>query len=110
MGRKTSGTGCRRRCRRGSSGTTLKLYVIDASKVAQDVGLRGRTNTVLQTCFFALSGVLPRDRAIEQIKYSIRKTYGRRGEEIVQKNFQAVDGTLDRLFPVAIPQALTSRF
>ncbi|MFL5256881.1 MAG: pyruvate:ferredoxin (flavodoxin) oxidoreductase [Rhodopila sp.] len=88
----------------------LKLYVIDASKVAQDVGLRGRTNTVLQTCFFALSGVLPRDRAIEQIKYSIRKTYGRRGEDVVQRNFQAVDGTLDRLFPVTIPAEPTSRF
>jgi pyruvate-ferredoxin/flavodoxin oxidoreductase len=84
----------------------LKLYVIDASKVAQDVGLRGRTNTVLQTCFFALSGVLPRGRAIEQIKYSIRKTYGRRGEDVVQRNFQAVDGTLDRPFPVTWTLAL----
>ncbi len=58
----------------------LRLFVIDASKVAADVGLRGRTNTVLQTCFFALSGVLPRERAIAEIKNSIRKTYGRRGE------------------------------
>jgi pyruvate-ferredoxin/flavodoxin oxidoreductase len=88
----------------------LKLFVIDASRVALDVGLRGRTNTVLQTCFFALSGVLPRERAIEQIKYSIKKTYGRRGEEVVQKNFQAVDATLDRLFPVTIPAEPSSPF
>ncbi|HME22526.1 MAG TPA: pyruvate:ferredoxin (flavodoxin) oxidoreductase [Acetobacteraceae bacterium] len=88
----------------------MKLFVIDASKVAQDVGLRGRTNTILQTCFFALSAVLPRDRAIEQIKYSIKKTYGRRGEEVVRKNFQAVDATLDRLFEVTIPAAPSSRF
>jgi pyruvate-ferredoxin/flavodoxin oxidoreductase len=88
----------------------LKLFVIDASRVALDVGLRGRTNTVLQTCFFALSGVLPRERAIEQIKYSIKKTYGRRGEDVVQKNFQAVDATLDRLFPVTIPAEASSPF
>lgn len=86
----------------------LKLYVIDASRVAAEVGLRGRTNTVLQTCFFALSNVLPRDRAIEQIKRSIRKSYGRLGEDVVQRNFQAVDDTLDRLFAVPVPAAATS--
>ena len=88
----------------------LTLFVIDASRVALDVGLRGRTNTVLQTCFFALSGVLPRERAIEQIKYSIKKTYGRRGEDVVQQNFQAVDATLDRLFRVTIPAEASSPF
>jgi pyruvate-ferredoxin/flavodoxin oxidoreductase len=83
----------------------LKLFTIDASKVAADVGLRGRTNTVLQTCFFALSGVLPRDRAIAEIKKAIKKTYGRRGEDVVKRNFQAVDDTLARLFEVTVPAA-----
>jgi pyruvate-ferredoxin/flavodoxin oxidoreductase len=88
----------------------LRLFVIDASKVAVDVGLRGRTNTILQTCFFALSGVLPRERAIEQIKHSIEKTYGRRGAEVVKRNFQAVDDTLDRLFEVTVPSAPSSNW
>jgi pyruvate-ferredoxin/flavodoxin oxidoreductase len=86
----------------------MHLFVIDASKVAADVGLRGRTNTVLQTCFFALSGVLPRERAIAEIKQSIKKTYGKRGEEVVSRNFQAVDDTLARLFEVRIPETPTS--
>ncbi len=86
----------------------LRLFVIDASGVAQDVGLRGRTNTVLQTCFFAISGVLPRDQAIAQIKQSIRKTYGDKGEAVVQANFQAVDGTLARLFKVKVPATASS--
>ena len=75
----------------------LRFYVIDASKVAREVGLGVRTNTVLQTCFFAISGVLPREAAIEHIKQSIKKTYGRKGEAVVRKNFAAVDGTLARL-------------
>ena len=62
----------------------LRLFVIDASRVAQEVGLRGRTNTVLQTCFFAISGVLPRDKAIEHIKHAIRKTYGGKGDAVVE--------------------------
>ena len=81
----------------------LRFFVIDASKVAQDVGLRGRTNTVLQTCFFAISGVMPQEEAISHIKASIRKTYGRRGEDVVRRNFQAVDDTLARLFEVPSP-------
>lgn len=88
----------------------LRFFVIDASGVAQEADLRGRTNTVLQTCFFAISGVLPRDQAIEQIKQSIRKTYGRRGEAVVQRNFRAVDSTLARLFEVTVPAEATSRF
>ena len=88
----------------------LRFFVIDASKVAQDVGLRGRTNTVLQTCFFAISGVMPQEEAISHIKASIRKTYGRRGEEVVRRNFQAVDDTLARLFEVRLPLNATSRF
>src|SRR5207248_6943582 len=72
----------------------LRLFVIDATRVAQEVGLKNRANTVLQTCFFALSGVLPRDRAIERIKQAIRKSYGAKGEAIVQQNFKAVDAAL----------------
>ena len=81
----------------------LRFFVIDATKVAQEVGLKKRTNTVLQTCFFALSGVLPREEAIEQIKKSIRKTYESKGEEVVQQNFRAVDDTLSRLHQVTVP-------
>ncbi len=88
----------------------LKFFVIDANKVAQEVGLKNRTNTVLQTCFFAISGVLPHAQAIEQIKKSIRKTYGSKGEEVVRKNFKAVDDTLSRLCEVAVPAKATSRF
>jgi pyruvate-ferredoxin/flavodoxin oxidoreductase len=86
----------------------LRFFVVDASKVAQDVGLRGRTNTVLQTCFFAISGVLPKDEAIRQIKESISKSYGDKGEEVVRRNFQAVDDTLSRLFEVKVPDKVTS--
>jgi pyruvate-ferredoxin/flavodoxin oxidoreductase len=86
----------------------LRLFVIDASRVAQEVGLRGRTNTVLQTCFFAISGVLPRDRAIAHIKQAISKTYRSKGEAVVQANFRAVDETLARLFEVTVPGAATS--
>ena len=88
----------------------LRFFVIDATKVAQEVGLKNRTNTVLQTCFFAISGVLPRDEAIAQIKDSIRKTYGAKGEEVVQQNFKAVDGTLSRLHEVHVPAEATSTF
>ena len=68
----------------------------------------GRINTIMQTCFFALSGVLPREEAIEQIKYTIKKTYGRKGEEVVQKNIAAVDQTLANLFEVKVPAQVTS--
>ena len=88
----------------------LRFFVIDASKVALDVGLKGRANTVLQTCFFAISGVLPQEQAIRHIKASIKKTYGRRGEEVVRRNFQAVDDTLARLSEVRLPPEATSHF
>jgi pyruvate-ferredoxin/flavodoxin oxidoreductase len=88
----------------------LRFFVIDASKVAQDVGLRGRTNVILQTCFFAISGVLPQEVAIRHIKTAIRKSYGKRGEDVVRRNFQAVDDTLARLFEVKLPAAVTSDF
>ena len=86
----------------------LKFYVIDAISVAKATGMGARINTIMQTCFFALSGVLPREEAIEQIKYTIKKTYGRKGEEVVQKNIAAVDQTLANLFEVKVPAQVTS--
>jgi pyruvate-ferredoxin/flavodoxin oxidoreductase len=88
----------------------LKVFVIDANKVARDTGMGTRTNTIMQTCFFGISGVLPREQAIERIKYSIRKTYGKKGEEIVRKNFEAVDHTMSRLCEVKVPNEVTSTF
>ncbi len=81
----------------------LHVYVIDASKVAADSGMRGRTNTVLQACFFALAGVLPRDEAIAQIKKSIQKTYAKKGDDVVQMNFKAVDNSLVNLHEISVP-------
>jgi len=80
----------------------LKFYVIDANKVARDSGMGNRINTVMQVCFFALAGVLPRDEAIAKIKKAIEKTYGKKGAEIVRMNLQAVDNTLDNLFEVNV--------
>jgi pyruvate-ferredoxin/flavodoxin oxidoreductase len=81
----------------------LRLFVIDATQVAQSSGMGRRTNTVLQTCFFALSGVLPSDEAIAEIKKAITKTYGRKGDHIVKMNFAAVDAALAGLHEVALP-------
>jgi pyruvate-ferredoxin/flavodoxin oxidoreductase len=75
----------------------LRLYVVDAKRVAREAGLAGRVNTVLQTCFFSLSGVLPVQEAIAAIKHAIEKSYGRKGEEMVRRNFAAVDGALAAL-------------
>jgi pyruvate-ferredoxin/flavodoxin oxidoreductase len=86
----------------------LSFYVIDASKVALETGMGNRVNTILQTCFFALSGVLPRDQAIDKIKAAIKKTYSQKGEEVVIKNFAAVDQTLAHLYQVKVPQQVTS--
>ena len=86
----------------------LRLFVIDASAVAREVGLGAMTNTVLQTCFFAISGVLPRDAAIGHIKAAVRKTYAHKGQAVVDKNFAAVDGTLARLHEVAVPVGTAS--
>ena len=79
-----------------------RFFVIDATKVARDSGMGGRINTIMQVCFFALSGVLPKDEAIESIKDSIRKTYGKKGEEVVQMNLKAVDNTLAHLHEVPL--------
>jgi len=87
----------------------LKFYVIDALKIAQQAGMKGRINTVMQVCFFAISGVLPREDAISAIKHSIEKTYSKKGEEIVEMNLNAVDRTLENLFEVSVPTTVTSR-
>ncbi len=86
----------------------LRFFVIDGYKVARDAGMGNRINTIMQTCFFAISGVLPREDAIEAIKKAIQKTYGKRGEAVVQKNFEAVDATLAHLSQVSIPENVTS--
>jgi pyruvate-ferredoxin/flavodoxin oxidoreductase len=86
----------------------LKFYVIDGYHVAKETGMGVRINTIMQTCFFAISGVLPREEAIKCIKDSIKKAYGRKGEEIVKKNYAAVDQTLANLFEVKYPSKVTS--
>ncbi len=86
----------------------LKFYIIDGYEVAHKTGMGGRINTVMQTCFFAISGVLPRDEAIAEIKKSIEKTYGKRGDAVVQRNFEAVDQTLEHLFEIKVPQQANS--
>ncbi len=86
----------------------LEFYVIDATKVAQMANLGKRTNTVLQTCFFAISGVLPREEAIQKIKDAIVKSYSHKGDKIVKMNFKAVDTALAHLEKVAYPKEITS--
>ncbi|MDJ0618433.1 MAG: pyruvate:ferredoxin (flavodoxin) oxidoreductase [Calothrix sp. MO_192.B10] len=86
----------------------LKFYVINAYKVAREAGMGGRINTVMQVCFFALSGVLSKSEAIEQINNSIRKTYGKKGNEIVQMNLNAVSQALDHLYQVQVPSTVDS--
>jgi pyruvate-ferredoxin/flavodoxin oxidoreductase len=88
----------------------LKFYVIDAYDVAKETGMGVRINTIMQTCFFAISGVLPRDEAIDAIKHAIDKTYGKRGRIVVEKNFAAVDATLAHLYEVEVPDSVTSTF
>ncbi len=81
----------------------LKFYVIDAYKAAREANLGIRINTIMQTCFFAISGVLPKDTAITKIKEAIKKTYGKRGEAIVRMNYEAVDSALANLYEVTVP-------
>ena len=88
----------------------LKFYTINAYDVAEKTGMGSRVNTIMQTCFFAISGILPRDEAIHQIKKAIQKTYGKRGEAVVQQNFAAVDQSLANLFEVKVPGKVTSTF
>ncbi len=88
----------------------IEFYVIDGYKVAREAGMGSRINTIMQTCFFAISGVLEREEAIKQIKKSIKKTYGKRGEAVVEKNFAAVDRALAHLEKVELPAAASSDF
>src|SRR6185369_13796434 len=87
----------------------IKVYSINAYAVAKQNQLGNRTNTIMQTCFFAISGVLPRDEAIEKIKESIRKTYGKRGEPVVRQNFAAVDAALAHLHEVTVGELSLSQ-
>jgi pyruvate-ferredoxin/flavodoxin oxidoreductase len=87
----------------------LRFYVIDATSVARENGMGTRINTIMQTCFFALSGVLPKQEAIAQIKRAIEKTYRKKGKSVVEKNFQAVDATLDHLYEVSISGKVTAK-
>ncbi len=83
----------------------IHFYVIDATTVARDNGMSGRINTIMQTCYFALSGVLPREDAIKQIKKAIEKTYFKKGQKVIDQNFKAVDATLANMFEVSYPKA-----
>jgi pyruvate-ferredoxin/flavodoxin oxidoreductase len=86
----------------------IKFYVIDATKVAREANLGTRLNTILQACFFSISGILPHDDAIERIKKAIQKTYGHKGDKVVQMNFNAVDKAEENLFKVDYPKAVSS--
>ena len=86
----------------------LRFFIVDATEAAREANLKSRTNTILQTCFFAISGVLPRDEAIARIKQSIEKSYGAKGKRVVERNFAAVDGALVRLKEVTVPDEATS--
>jgi pyruvate-ferredoxin/flavodoxin oxidoreductase len=87
----------------------LKLYIIDADQVAKETGMAGRINTIMQTCFFAISGVLPKDVAISHIKKAIEKTYYKKGKAVIEQNFKAVDQTLEHLYEVQVPASSTAK-
>jgi pyruvate-ferredoxin/flavodoxin oxidoreductase len=86
----------------------LKVFTIDAAAVAREAGMGNRINTIMQTCYFAISGVLPREEAIEHIKRAIEKTYAKRGPEVVKRNFRAVDQALAHLHQLLVPLAVTA--
>ena len=88
----------------------LKFYTINAVEVARATGMGQRINTVMQTCFFAISNILPKDEAIAQIKAAIKKTYSKKGDAVVQKNYAAVDASLEHMFEVKYPDHVTSKF
>ena len=87
----------------------MKFFIVDAYKIAGETGMGARINTIMQTCFFAISNIFPREQAISLIKDSIKKTYGAKGDKIVQMNFDAVDKTLANLFEVKVPEKVTSK-
>jgi pyruvate-ferredoxin/flavodoxin oxidoreductase len=86
----------------------LDFYTIDAYEVARQTNMGTRINTIMQTCFFAISGILPKDQAIEEIKKSIKKTYGKRGEAVVKQNYAAVDSALENMYKIDVPEKVTS--
>jgi pyruvate-ferredoxin/flavodoxin oxidoreductase len=86
----------------------LKFYIIDAYDVAEKTKMGVRINTIMQTCFFSISGVLPKDEAIEEIKKYIKKTYGKRGEAVVAQNFAAVDSSVENLYQMEVPEKVSS--
>jgi len=86
----------------------LKVHVIDAHRVAGELGLRGRINTVMQPCFFALSGILPQEQALAAVRQAVQKTYGRRGPKVVERNLAAVDQSLTQMHALTVPQTVTS--
>ncbi|MCC6682845.1 MAG: pyruvate:ferredoxin (flavodoxin) oxidoreductase [Phycisphaeraceae bacterium] len=86
----------------------IQFYTIDALSVARDTGMGTRINTIMQTCFFAISGILPQEEAIKYIKKAIEKTYGKKGQEVVRRNFEAVDATVANLHKVNVPNKATS--
>ncbi|MCK5850878.1 MAG: pyruvate:ferredoxin (flavodoxin) oxidoreductase [Kiritimatiellae bacterium] len=87
----------------------IKFYVIDAIKVAKDLGLGARINTIMQTCFFQISGILPSDKAVESLKKAIKKTYGKKGDDIVAMNYKAVDGAVASLHQVEVPAEVAGK-
>ncbi|MGB5767426.1 MAG: pyruvate:ferredoxin (flavodoxin) oxidoreductase [Arenicellales bacterium] len=87
----------------------LRFYAIDAYQVATDSGMGRRINTIMQTCFFAVSGILPSDEAIDKIKSAVEKSYGRKGRRIVEMNFKAIDNTLAAMFEVEVPEQVTAK-
>lgn len=87
----------------------LKFFVINAHKLARDMGIPGRINTIMQACFFAVSGVMPRDAAIAEIKKAVKKTYGRKGDEVVAKNIAAIDQAISHMHEVKVGSSVTSK-
>ena len=88
----------------------LDFYVIDAYGIAGATGMGRRINTIMQTCFFAISGILPRDEAIAKIKYMVEKTYGKKGRRLLDRNYAAIDASIAGLHQVQVPNEVTSRF
>jgi len=88
----------------------LKFYVIDAYDIAAKTGMGRRINTIMQTCFFAISGILPKDEAIARIKEAVKKTYGKKGQRLLDRNYSAIDATLEGLSQVSVPGQVSSDF
>jgi len=88
----------------------LKFYVVDAYDIAEKTGMGRRINTIMQTCFFAISGILPKDEAIAKIKDAVKKTYGKKGQRLLDRNYAAIDATLEGLHQVQVPSAANSAF